>query len=531
MARRLGHILSRKKAEEALQESEKRFRKYFELGLIGMVITSPEKKFIEYNDTLCNMLGYSRKELAQLTWDTLTHPDDLEADLAQFKKVLAGEIEGYSLEKRFIRKDGGILYSEISINNMRKTDGSVDYIVALVNDLTERMQADQEKEKLESQLRQAHKREAIGTMAGGIAHDFNNILAAIIGYTEIALSDTPIESPAKFDIEQVLKASYRAKDLIKHILTFSRMPGLSEEYAQISLSPILKEVFKFQRSVIPTTIEFKTDIDKNCGLTKGDPTQIHQIIMNLCTNASHAMEENGGILGISLQKTKLSSRDLKSEENPQPGVYIQLSISDTGTGLTPELIEKIFDPYFTTKEVGKGSGMGLALVQGIIKRHGGFVKVNSKIGKGSTFNVFFPQIEEDIATERTSEEEEIPTGSEEILFVDDEEMLVDIGKKLLERLGYTVTTETNSSKAIQLFKSDPTLFDLVITDQAMPKVSGAELAKQLLQIKPDIPIILCTGHSNLVDEAKAQKIGIREYAMKPLNKRAIARLIRKVLDN
>ncbi len=426
-------------------------------------------------------------------------------------------------------KDGTKIYIDSSIQSIEYEGNEV--LISTFFDLTERKKAEDEKEKLESLLRQSYKMEAVGTMAGGIAHDFNNILAAILGYADMAKDDIPDSSPARQQIEQVLKAGNRAKELVRHILTFSSMSAPAEAYSTIELSRTVKEVLKFQRSIIPTTISIVSDIDENCGHIKGDPTQIHQVLMNFCTNASHAMEENGGILKIGLHKVELSSDDLITEPDLCAGTYIQLSASDTGTGLTPDLMEKVFDPYFTTKEVGKGSGMGLAVVQGIVKNHEGFVKVDSKLGKGSTFKAFFPKIKGDAIEETTGKADDIPTGIERILFVDDEEMLADIGKTILERLGYSVTAMTDSTAALNLFRSDSSQFDLVITDQTMPNIPGTELAKQLLQITPDIPIILCTGHSSTIDEVKVQEIGIKEYIMKPVNKAIIAKLIRKVLDN
>jgi len=401
----------------------------------------------------------------------------------------------------------------------------------IFQDITHRIKAAEEKAKLESQLRQAHKMEAIGTMAGGIAHDFNNILTAILGYAEIAQGDIPDYSPAKNCITEVLTAGNRAKELVRHILTFSRMSGMKQGQVQVDLSLIVKEVLNFQRSVIPSTIEIKADIEENCGHIKGDSTQLHQILMNLCTNATHAMEEKGGILKVSLHKTELSSNDLVTEPELSAGTYIQLKVSDTGIGMTPEIIDKIFDPYFTTKDIGKGSGMGLSVVRGLVhKHHDGFIKVESVPGKGSTFIVFFPSIDEEGTPEGTTDIENLPMGTEKILFIDDEEMVVGYARVMIEKLGYSVTAKTDSSEALNLFIKDPSQFDLVITDQTMPHITGAELSKKLLKIRPDLPIILCTGYSSLIDKVRSQTIGIREYAMKPVNKHVLAGLIRKVLD-
>ncbi len=410
-------------------------------------------------------------------------------------------------------------------------DGNVIHMIEYAKDITKKVEILNEKKELEARLRQTYKMEAVGTMAGGIAHDFNNILMAILGYTEMAKDDITDSHPAKHMLEEVVTAGNRAKELVHQILAFSRMSTPVEDHAPINLSPIVKEVLKFQRSVIPSTVEITSDIDENCGQIIGEPTQIHQVLVNLCTNASHAMEEKGGTLHASLSKTELSAGDLANEPQLHPGPYIRLAISDTGVGLTPELISRIFDPYFTTKDVGKGSGMGLAVVHGIVKKHNGFIKVESNPKQGSTFTVFLPRVEKTVKTEEEEKPEEAPKGSEKILFIDDEEMLAKLAQSILESLGYAVTVMTDSSKALALFQENPTAFDLVITDQTMPGIPGSELAKKLLKLRPDIPIILCTGYSSMIDEIKAQEIGIKEYTMKPVKRNEIAKLIRKVLDD
>ncbi len=303
-----------------------------------------------------------------------------------------------------------------------------------------------------------------------------------------------------------------------------------QDHTHIHLRPIVEEVLKFQRTIIPANINIRSDIDENCRQIKGDPIQIYQVLMNLCTNAAHAMEEKGGTLAVGLHKAKLAANDQKTEPDLPAGTYVRLSVIDTGCGMTPEIVDMIFDPYFTTKEVGKGSGMGMWVVHGIIKNHGGFVKVKSEPGKGSTFFTFFPCIEEEIISKETNEFDDIPTGTEKILFIDDMKMMTTFGKGMLEKLGYFVTTKNDSSEALSLFQRDPVQFDLVITDQIMPKLTGTELAKYFLNIRPDIPIILCTAYSGPIDELKAQEIGIREYVQKPVNIHSFARLIRKVLD-
>jgi CheY-like chemotaxis protein len=381
--------------------------------------------------------------------------------------------------------------------------------------------------KLEIQLRQAHKMEGIGTLASGIAHDFNNILAIMLGNADIALYSLPELHEARHQLESILKAGNRAKDLIKHILMFSRTSDY--KLKPLKVNHIISEGLKMLRAAIPTTIEIKPDIDNNCAIINGDPTQIHQVLMNLATNAAHSMEDKGGSIEVTVKNTELTVENVMDVPDASPGSYVCLMVKDTGYGISPEIINRIFDPYFTTKDVHKGSGMGLAVVHGIIKNHAGFITVDSKPGKGASFFVYFPTNTED-ATSEKEENLPVPTGVENILFIDDEKMMVTIGKKMLEMLGYTVTAIDDSIDAYETFCAHPDNFDLIITDQTMPNMTGVELAKKILSIRPDMPIILCSGYSSQIDEVKAQEIGIKAYVTKPLMKKDFATLVREVID-
>ena len=377
----------------------------------------------------------------------------------------------------------------------------------------------------QKKLQQAQTMQAIGTLAGGIAHDFNNILSAIIGYTELALMKSKGHVIQEY-LLKVLIASGRATDLVRQILTFSRQGGKVEN-KPLQVKLIVKEVLKLLRPSLPTTIEIYENIHSD-SLVLADPTQIHQILMNLCTNAAHAMRE-GGILEVGLADLSLDSAFTSKHPEIEPGLFIRLIISDTGHGMTPDVLNQIFDPFFTTKASGEGTGMGLAVVHGIVKSHGGAITVYSEPEKGTTFNVFFPVIKRE-AQEETRIEETLPTGTERILFVDDDLPLVSIGKDILESLGYQVESRTSSIEALELFKAMPEKFDLVITDMTMPNLRGDQLAKQLMEVRPDIPVILCTGFSPEINEEKSQSIGIRAFVFKPLLKYDMAKTIRKVLD-
>jgi signal transduction histidine kinase/CheY-like chemotaxis protein len=406
-------------------------------------------------------------------------------------------------------------------------DGKPNMLAGFTLDITERKQAEEDKAKLEEQLRQSHKLEAIGTLAGGIAHDFNNILSVILGYAEITKYHVAPDSIISENLDKVLQAGNRAKDLIQQILTFSRQSKM--ELLTVKLQPIIKEALKMLRASIPRSIEIRENIAQDCGTVIADPTQLYQVLMNLCTNAFHAMEESGGVLTVELKIADNIPLVLAKTRDNSQEVFVELSISDTGQGISPEIIDKIFDPFFTTKEKGKGTGMGLAITYGVIKEYGGEITVDSQLGRGTVFHIYLPQSrEEAVAVDSTVAD--LPGGKERILFVDDEDLLAELGKKLLERLGYQVTVKTKSFEALETFQNQPYDFDLVITDQTMPDMTGLDMARRMLQIRHNIPIILCTGYSALVDEEKAKSQGIKEFAMKPLNNSTLARLIRKVLD-
>jgi CheY-like chemotaxis protein/two-component sensor histidine kinase len=368
--------------------------------------------------------------------------------------------------------------------------------------------------------------EAIGTLAGGIAHDFNNILFGVIGYTEIALSEVEKDTKLYSSLQEVLLAGRRARDLVKQILTFSRKNGQNREPVQVKI--IVKEVLKLLRASLPATIDIRQAI-KSDSMVLADPTQIHQILMNLCTNAEHAMRDKGGVLEVKLENAELDRLFTDGHPGMKPGAFLKLTISDSGHGIPSDALDRIFDPFFTTKESGEGTGMGLAVVHGIVSNNGGAILVSSEQGQGTTFRIYFPIVERPLEPQ-IDDEGTLPIGTERILFVDDEQTIVNIGKQTLGSLGYEVTTQTNSRAALELFKSQADKFDLVITDMTMPAMTGDILTRELIRIKPDLPVILITGFSAKIDDRKALDLGARAFIMKPIEKRRIAEIVRNVLD-
>jgi PAS domain S-box-containing protein len=386
----------------------------------------------------------------------------------------------------------------------------------------------EERKQVEEALRQAHKMEALGTLAGGIAHDFNNSLASILGFTEMAMEDVSDRPLVEKNLRNVLKSAMRARDLVKQILTFSRKA--SYERSPISLSPLVKESVQLLRASIPALIDIRLSLSATSDTVLAAPVEVQQIIMNLATNASLAMEETGGTLEIGLTDIDYEPDSPAVGIDGAPGQYVQLVVKDTGVGMNPDVMKRIFEPFFTTREVGKGTGMGLAVVYGIVKDMQGTITVESVPGMGSTFRVLLPKVKTE-AKEEKQQAACVPGGKERILFIDDEQMLVEWGQATLERLGYSVTAMTDGVEALRTFSADPSAFDLVITDHAMPRMRGSQLASELLRLRPDMPIILCTGHSETMSPERAQEIGIRVFLMKPLSRQELAEAVRKALDD
>ena len=517
IGRRLTDGLTSLLMNRKLRDSEEKYRTIMEAFVEPLVICSRDL-IIEYmNPAMIHRIG--RDATGEKCYTAL-HGLEAKCDWCVFDEVILDTKCKINIKSPLDDRQ-----YHISSMPIKSKDGTIS-MMAIYRDITDYVAAISEKEKAQAQLMQAQKMESIGNLAGGIAHDFNNILAAIIGFTELAIDDVEKDSLIENNLQGVYSAAKRAKDLVGQILAFARQR--EGELKPLQIDVVVKEVLQFIRSSIPTTIAIKSNINSDSYIM-GNQTQVHQILMNLFTNAAFAMEENGGVLTVSLKDTIIEKRFREGHIGLNDGDYIELSVSDTGPGIPQDIIDSIFDPYFTTKSPGQGTGMGLAMVHGIVESYEGKITVDSTLGAGTIFTIYLP-ITRKLQTQRFLKNEQLPTGKERILFVDDEAPIAKIGAHTLERLGYSVTVRTSSLEALELFKTKPTEFDLVITDMTMPNMTGDKLAVELIKVNPDIPIIICTGYSNKISDETASQIGIKAFAYKPVAKADLAKTIRKVLD-
>ena len=513
-------LTERRKAENEIRKQKRLFETMFNTIPDGVVITNTRREIQLANKGVETTFGYRPEDLLGKSTEMLyaNQSKYREAGSAVFDKNAKKPGDLYIT--RYRKKSGQEFTGETFGAKLLDENNQWIGNLGIMRDITEREQA-------EMRVQQAQKMESIGNLAGGIAHDFNNILFPIIGIAELLLEDLPKDSQEYENAQEILRAGKRGSDLVNQILAFSRQSA--HQLIPVRAQQILREVLKLMRATIPSYIEIHEDIQSDCGLMMANPTQIHQVAMNIITNAFHAMESDGGKITVKLKEVTLESGELPGSFL-ESGRYAVLSISDSGHGMSADLLTKIFEPYFTTKEQGKGTGLGLAVAYGIVKEHKGEIKVYSELGKGTTFNIYLPVMSRPSGMESHDATEVNHSGHERILVVDDEAAIAKLEKQMLERLGYKVTSRVNSLEAVEVFKARPDDFDVVVTDMTMPHLTGDQLVRELRMIRPDIPVIICTGFSERINAGKAEKIGIQGFLMKPILKAELSRIVRKVLD-
>ena len=553
-------ITQRVEQEKALQESEAFHRTLFNKAPTGMAIQdfSAVEVFVQQ---------LADRGVTELRSYLMDHPDEISdlADRVMVVKVNQAMVDLYqaSSEKmvlgplsRFFRNDdrqhfidqvvtlssgedcyegeasnidfkGQTVHVIIRKVVVRRSENGLSKVLTSLIDVTPLKAAEKEREILMLQLQQAQKMEAIGTLAGGVAHDFNNILGIILGNVDLAMADMPEDYPAFHNLQEIQNAVSRARDIVKQLLGISRKSEQTLTFMHVV--PVVEEAVKFLKATIPANIDIQTFLSSDYDVICADSTQIHQIMINLCTNASHAMETKGGRLSVRVENVTLTEIQPGVVQPIPPGTYVRLTVSDTGMGIDDDIKEKIFDPYFTTKETGKGTGMGLCMVQGIVNNCGGGIVLTSTPGEGTSFAIYFPSADMPV-DEKIKAETEISSGSERILFVDDETLIVDLSKKMLKRLGYRVTACTKADQAISLVEDDPSAFDLVITDMAMPGLTGCQFVERLREVEPTLPVILCSGHIERISSEEIETLAISEVLSKPVSLKSLASTVRRTLD-
>jgi PAS domain S-box-containing protein len=544
--------------QKALEEKEKKTQmaiKATGTGTWSWDILSNKTEWSEENYRLMGLEPYSI-ESSYDSWRARIHLGDLER-VDEIVRSAVEEKKNFDFEYRAVWPDGTVRWIQDVGKMMFDGEGNPAGMYGIQIDITDRKLAEEElkeryqlveridkdleqqiaareraerqQQHLSEQLRHAQKMEAIGTLAGGIAHDFNNILTSMVGYAELAKEKSRRGRPIGVEFDQIIQAGNRAENLVKRILTYSRQSIIDRR--PIEISAVVDEVVQLLRATIPGNMELKLNIDGDCGFAFGDPTEFHQVVMNLCANAFYAMRKNGGVLSISLSNVELRRAEETTDAMMlQPGAYIRLEVSDTGPGIDADILERIFDPYFTTKPMSEGTGMGLAVVHGIVKGMKGHIQARSSPGQGAVFEVHVPRIDAVDSVSRDSAPSQLPGGSERLLVVDDDEVIAGMQGRVLRELGYDVVAASSGPRALEMFKADPGAFDAVLTDISMPGMSGLVLSRHLRSMRSEIPIILCTGYSEMIDEKMAKSMGINELIMKPLFKGELAGTVRRVLD-
>lgn len=517
----------KQQADKKVRESEERFRALYQHAPLPYQSLDESGNLIEVNSSWMEQLGYSKEEVIGKSFADFLHPNwiaHFHDNFPRFKSV--GEVLGVEFKMR--KKDGSYIWVEFNGKIRRNRDGTFVQTHCVFNDITEQRRLQEEVKKQEEILQQAQKMESIGTLAGGIAHDFNNIMSIIIGNNELLSEELPDDSPLRAHVEEIRLAGLRARDVVRQLLTFSRRDDAQKIF--LDISTVIQESLKLIRSIIPTNIDIKLNISENVDPILGNETQINQVLINLCSNAKDAIADTGGEIIIGLRNIDIKDPENDSNQRYPAKKCVELTVEDNGCGMEQDVLKKIFEPYYTTKEIGKGTGIGLAVTHGIIEKHQGTISVTSSPLTGTRFSIIFPSHLEAITTQ-TQATRLHPRGNETILFVDDEEPLLNLGVHTLQGLGYTVKGYIDPTEALAIFQNNPNEFDLVITDMAMPNLTGDKLSTAILKLRPDIPIIICTGYSETLSREDASKIGITAYATKPVNRSELATLIREVLED
>jgi PAS domain S-box-containing protein len=516
MGHKIEHHLS------TIRRAEKKYRGIFENALEGIYQTTLDGRILSANPAFARILGYDSpgqlmEQIVNIGEQHWKNPDERQEMVREL--IAHGTVTAY--ETRMVRRDGQLIWVQINGRPVYDASGNLSHLEGMVQDITEKMQ-------LENQIRQSQKMDAIGTLAGGIAHDFNNMLGVIIGCTELAMDGIAEGGKTRADMERVLDASLRAKALVRQILTFSRQS--ESEFKPLIVAPFLKEVVKFLQTTLPANMEVRLAPGSDDFTILADPTQLQQILLNLCTNAAHALTPEGGVIDISLTEQIVAAPEDMPPTDLTPGAYVHLVVRDNGQGIAPEDLHRVFDPFFTTKKVGEGTGLGLSVVHGIVKNHGGAVYAESEPGRGTAMHVFLPSLKHPGFEPAPESNVRPPEGSEKVFLVEDEPVLADILRRILSGLGYQVRLYTDPQEALRFFQGNPDRFDLALLDHNMPGITGIELAARMYRLQPELPMVLFTGMNIELLRQEAEKAGIRSLLNKPLNRIELALAVRKVLD-
>ena len=517
------------KSLQTITQEKETAQSYLDIAGVMLGALNRQGDIILMNKKGHQIFGYPDGELIGQNWFEICLPVSIRSQLKDiFTRHISGELKPLEFYENVILNSAGEERIIAFHNTLIGDESGISGFLFSGEDITERKLAETTQQRLELQLRQKHKMEAVGYMAGGMAHNFNNNLSIILGNLELSKMKSPRNSKIGNYLDNAEIAVLRSRDLVNQIITYSRK-GIHDK-APMKLRDVIDETIQLLSVTLPTTIKIDFSICSNCGTSfiYGDPSQIQEVLINLCNNAFHAMKEKGE-LNISVEPAELAKDDIPLQYDASPGRHAKLSVQDTGEGVPDEFLDKIFDPFFSTKEEYEGAGMGLATVQGIVVQHKGLIKVHSILGQGTTFEIYFPLVDGAVPEEKPINADK-PKGRERILFVDDDKRLAEIGGEMLTAMGYQVTLMTESQEALKLFASNPKHFDMIFTDQTMPELTGKELIQKVKEIQPDIPIIICTGYSSMIDEEEAKKLGADAFLMKPLDLPVLLQTIRQVMD-